>query len=294
MQTFIYFFAGLLLILNSAEAALCTSPPCRRCCCPSLCPLLDDVYAKVGYTSAKGIGRQNGYTTLSAFYSGGREESKLLPYADIRLHFFDNNRTAGNFGLGIQKGACDASSLVRGYAFFDFRDTPYRIHKQISLGAEWLGPYFNLAANTYWPIYLKGHRRETEFHFPGHLTINKIRNDYTMRGFDITASRYNPICSWLRIYVSTGLYYYYTNHRSHSTHKSIVGGKFRLEAEMNKGVMVAVQTSYDRQFHSRTYGEISWTFPVGCATPCEMYRALPVRREDIIVLINRTHFSCCH
>jgi len=230
----------------------------------------------VGYTSKEGIGRKEGYGTLAAFYYRTKKETAIVPYVDLRLHIMDDKRLAGNVGLGFQKTDCDASTMLRGYAFFDYRNTRYRLYKQISIGAEWSGPYFNLNANGYLPLNQSGQKKITDFRFRHLFLLEQIDNDYSFRGFDFNASRYIYCSPWFRMYVSPGVYYYY------GRRESIYGGKFRFEVELYQSLVLSVQTSYDRLFHTRTCAAITLTLPVQ-EVP-DLYRTVPVRREEIVVV----------
>lgn len=272
---------GLLCLTFSAFAApLCEAPVVKRCFC--FCPPeLENVYFRGGYTSKKGIGREDGYGTLGAFYMRTKEEPDLFPYIDLRLHIMDNRKIAGNVGIGFQRtDVCDASTMTRGYLFFDWRDTRYRLYRQISFGGEWTGPYFNLYGNFYLPLDSSGKRRTSEFRFRNVFRLEQTSKDYSYRGFDFNASRYIYMSDWYRFYISPGIYYY------RGRRESVYGGKIRFEIELYRSVILTFQTSHDKVFNTRTYGAISLNLPTQGPIP-DLYRTVPVRREEIIPVKNR-------
>lgn len=284
-KTFLSIAFAFLFFFEPAHSVLSVPPSCA--CFDGLdCFCLDDFYARAGYTSASGVGRKVGYTSLAAFYCRDRKAECAVPYLDVRLHYLDNSRLAGNFGIGLQKPSLDKDSLTRGYIFYDFRNTPFHTLNQICVGAEWLGPYFNMTFNSYWPLEQQGRQKVTEFNFPRGFFLKHIRNEIPLNGLEISSSRYFPVSRSFRLFVSPGIYYYFA--RS----KSIVGGRLRLEADLFYGLAVAVETSYDKFFHSKTYGQISWTFPLGC-NPCDSINGcvIPVRRQEIIAVWKRDHWK---
>lgn len=285
-KTFLSLAFSLLFFFTAGQAVLGPPPPNCGCFDGLDCFCLDDFYARAGYTSATGVGRKEGYTTLASFYCPGRDGTCALPYLDARIHYLDNNRFAGNFGIGLQKASPDKSSLTRGYVFYDFKKTRFHTLNQICIGAEWLGPYFNMLFNSYWPLEQRGRQNVEEFNFPGGFFLKHIRGEVPLKGIEICSSRYFPMSRSFRLFVSPGIYYYF------SGSKSIVGGKFRFEAHLFYGLLLAVETSYDKFFHSKTYGEIAWTFPLGC-NPCDSINGcvVPVRREEIIAVWKRDHWK---
>ena len=89
----------------------------------------------------------------------------------------------------------------------------------------------------------------------------------------------------MNVFCSPGVYYY------HSPWESMVGGKFRLELNLYGALVIAVQTSYDKLFHTKTYGAITLTLPLDGNFVPDAYRTVPVRREEIMVTKKRQRWQ---
>lgn len=244
------------------------------------------LHAKVSYTTPYGVGRNVGYTSLAAYYCPEFVDDCFSPYVDVRLHYLNNHRWAGNFGFGFQKPLLVSSTntLLRGYVFYDFRNSSFRLHEQICAGAEWFGPSYDVRLNTYFPIFQKGHAHYGRtHHFEGGFRTYKVRNEYAWRGFDLEFSKYLTLCDKYCFYASAGPYFFHG--RSHNT----FGGKIRLESEIYNGVMLALQGSYDHHFGGRAFAQVSWAFPLTfdfSGRSC----CFPVQREELIVLSRHCHW----
>lgn len=242
---------------------------------------------KVAYTTPRSIATKHGYATLGAFYCPSDFEC-FAPYADIRVHHLDNGRWAGNFGVGIQKRvfSCYGMSKVRGYVFYDTQKTSYRTYSQVTLGAEWLGERLDVRLNGYLPTKHEGHPRDVRvFNYRGGYYAKRERLQYTWRGVELDFSK--RICFWrnLELYLTAGPYFF------ESRRDSATGVKFRAETTLWRGLGLAVQTTYDHHFKSRTFGQISWTLPLGGDCGCANLCCEPVRRQELIVLSKHCHWK---
>jgi len=245
----------------------------------------NQVNLELGYTSRRGIGRNFGYSTIALAYCPENECSCFSPYFDIRAHYMDNSRWAGNVGLGIQTRFDE--SRLRGYVFYDFLDTSFKFLQQITVGAEWLSLCFDFDArvNGYIPFTTKGHAKKTEFFYTDDQVATRIRNNHTWWGIDLEVSRYFCIFSH-DFYASIGPYVFHSNkNRNRAT-----GGKIRIESQFYKGISLAVQYSYDSRFHSRVDGQVTWTVPFGMDPCCDAICCQPVQREEIIVVSKSCHW----
>ena len=74
------------------------------------------------YTSPKGVGYDQGYTTLETFLSPWDVfNDKWLPFVDGRGHIFDNGKWAANAGLGVRYLSCSRVWGINSY--YDYRNT---------------------------------------------------------------------------------------------------------------------------------------------------------------------------
>jgi hypothetical protein len=299
-----------------AALALCVTSQqliAQEACCdgPSFC--LDDVYLRVGYTSARGIGRTPGYGTFGAYYDPMPTCGCVAPYIDVRAHYLDNSRWAINSGLGLQYATNDGT-LWRGYVFYDWLELNRGIRgyrrgnhnrknvDQISFGFERIGQEFDVRGNVYLPTHERRELNYRQFHYPGGFVARQKRFVNLFRGFDLEASTCINLCDLVSFYTSAGLYYWYTDHDRHHNfgrphkyrNKNSVGGKFRLETTIYRGLVGGVQVAYDERFQTCVSGEINWNFPFpGCDSKAcdDCFCMFPVRRQELIVTDSRCHWK---
>lgn len=244
---------------------------------------------KFSYTSPRSIATKHGYETLAAFYCPV-EFDCWAPYADVRFHHIDNGQWAGNVGVGIQRRVFSCwfgMSLLRGYVFYDWRDTSRKNFNQVTVGAEWLGERLDVRVNAYLPTEWQGKAHGVRtFHYKGGFFARREHSDLTWREFEINFSKKLGFWNCIDLYLTLGSYYL------EGKHNAATGVKFRAETQVWRGLGLAVQTSYDHHFRNRTFAEISWTLPLGrdwscCSTPC----CEPVRREQLIILSKHCHWK---
>src|SRR3569832_2212519 len=103
------------------------------------------------YTSPKGVGYNEGYTTLEGFFAPATiVGDKWLPFVDIRGHLFDNGKWASNSGLGVRHMG---SSRIWGVnAYYDYRNTHRHRYSQVAVGLESLGIVWDFRLNGYIPV----------------------------------------------------------------------------------------------------------------------------------------------
>lgn len=294
-----------------ALVALCASTQQligQEACCDSPFFSMDDVYLRVGYTSARGIGRTPGYGTFGAYYDPMPECGCIAPYIDVRAHYLDNQRWAVNSGLGLQF-ASPEGALYRGYVFYDWLELSKgsrnhhgsRNHKdidQISFGVERIGQQVDLRANFYFPMHQRREHNYRQFRYPGGFVAREKKFVNTFRGFEVEASTPINICDLVCFYTSAGLYYWYTDHGRGHNHKyrdkQAFGGKFRAETTIYRGLVGGVQVAYDERFQTCVSGEINWSFPFpGCNTNAcdDCFCMFPVRRQELIVTDKHCHWK---
>jgi hypothetical protein len=239
---------------------------------------------RLSYTSAEGIGRKEGYTTLALSTCPSSQCGCLNPFLDFRLHYLDNGRLAGNFGVGFQ--IHNNEQQLRGYVFYDFRDTSFRLLNQITVGADWHSSYLDLRLNTYWPTQDSGHADIDRYLYSNDQVATRYSNIRAWKGVEFDASK-NFFLFNFDIYTTLGAYVFY----GHRHHNSAIGGKIRLETDIRSNLSLAIQYSYDRRFESRFYGQISWTLPFSNSCCCETTCCNPILREEIIVIDRTCHWK---
>ena len=89
--------------------------------------------ATVRHIEGKGIGYNQGYTTLEGFFAPDPEKIAVMPFFDLRGHVFDNGKLAANGGLGARwRWGCRAYGVN---AYYDYRDDR-RGFNQVGVGLE--------------------------------------------------------------------------------------------------------------------------------------------------------------
>lgn len=258
------------------------------------------------HIEARGIGYDEGYTSLEGFFTGGTD--KFIPFFDMRAHVFNDGKWASNIGLGSRYIIHPARYMLGTNFYYDYRHTKFFHYNQIGLGLEAFLSRWELRANGYLPIGKKFRiSREVEGSFIGFSGHNIVLHENctqkletAMRGFnaEIGAHLFEPTASY-DLFVGAGPYYF-----NASRGRTTWGGKVRMKAEIARHLYVEASYSYDHVFRSRLQGTVTFSFPFGSkkcyrtqkATGFQdnlMYwRAVqPVERQEIIV--TKKHTSNC-
>jgi len=211
------------------------------------------------YTSMKGVGYNEGYTTLETFLSPWNAfNDKWLPFVDGRGHIFDNGKWAANAGLGVRYLS---SSRVWGInSYYDYRNTSHRNYNQVSVGLETLGTLWDFRINGYLPVgKTHTHLYDTKFKaFEGHSILVSSKRQFAMKGINAEAGFHVDHFRKVPLYFATGPYY--LTGKGASTW----GGEFRVRLDLLKHyVRLEGNTSYDHFFKWTGQGQISVNIPFG-------------------------------
>src|SRR5689334_4156318 len=122
----------------------------------------------IRHIESGGIGYQQGYTTLEAFFAADPSHWKFTPFLDARGHVFDNGKWAANAGIGLRTLWADRAYGIN--AYYDYRNTERFHSNQVSMGLETLGARWDFRINGYLPI---GAKTSSAYHtdfgaFSGH------------------------------------------------------------------------------------------------------------------------------
>jgi trimeric autotransporter adhesin len=246
------------------------------------------------HIEGKGIGYNQGYTTLEAFLAPDEERFSIMPFLDLRGHVFDNGKFAANAGIGARgRWGCRAYGIN---AYYDYRNSK-KNYNQVSLGLESLGEIWDFRINGYLPIGSKVSRPyHTRFsHFSGNNLILSRKYECTMKGADAEAGGHFYSGDF-DFFGGAGPYYFDGEIGPHAW-----GGKARLFGMWKEYIGLQVSYSYDNVFRSIVQGEITFSVPFGprpkvkddrkhCQTTCRAAERLdrrmvqPVVRDEIIVL----------
>jgi hypothetical protein len=246
------------------------------------------------HIEGKGIGYDQGYSTLETFLAPDQETFSVMPFMDLRGHVFDNGKWAANGGLGVRwRWGCRAYGAN---AYYDYRNSK-KNYNQVGVGLESLGEIWDFRINGYLPIGSKVSRPyRTRFsHFSGNHMILSRKYETAMKGADAEAGGHFYYRDF-DFFAGAGPYYFDGEIGPHAW-----GGKARLFGMWKEYIGLQVSYSYDNVFRSIVQGEVTFSLPLGprpkvkadrknCKTTCLAAERLdrrmvqPVVRDEIIVL----------
>lgn len=104
----------------------------------------------IRHIESGGIGYEDGYTTLEAFFASDPSHGVITPFLDGRAHIFNNGKWAANTGIGVRALWGNRAYGINSY--YDYRNTGRFNSNQIGLGLETLGELFDFRINGYFPV----------------------------------------------------------------------------------------------------------------------------------------------
>ncbi len=217
------------------------------------------MHAGLRHTEARGVGYQEGYTTLEGFGIYNANTS-FMPFIDLRGHVFDNGKFGGNVGVGGRSLLCSIGHVLGYYLYYDVRqDRHHLTPQQLSPGIELLGNRMEYRMNGYFPI---GNQKSHKYHFDfdsfkGHHVILKAKQRDVMIGGDAEVGAHLTQSTKYDLYAGVGPYYF------SSPHASSWGGKTRLLGRYKEYIALEASYSYDHLFRSVVQGTIAFNFPFG-------------------------------
>jgi hypothetical protein len=207
----------------------------------------------------RGIGYRRGYTTLEYFGLSSHFGLRFLPFLDLRGHLFNNNRYAGNVGIGTRSLLSAIDHFLGIYLYYDVRNERHLTVHQISPGIELLGKRMEYRFNAYFPL---GKDQSNAYNFrfdrfyKNHLFIQKTRKNALTAadgeiGVHFTQSSRYVLFGGLGSYYLTG------------PHAESWGGKARLLGRYKEYISLEATYSYDHLFKGIVQGSIGITLPFG-------------------------------
>lgn len=225
------------------------------------------------YNVGNGIGFHESYATASTFLPTQINcDEHLYAFLDARYHIFNDGRSAANVGFGGRM-LCDSFNMVVGTnLYYDYRKTRHYNYHQIGIGTEVLGPCLDFRINGYLPIKTKSHAYDIHVSkicdntFKGFTNngiliggeISRISNkrEYAFGGVDAELGAYLYQNPCFDIYAALGSYYY------RSKHKNVLGGSFRLCADVTKYTTLQVLALSDNVFHNNVGASVAINIPL--------------------------------
>lgn len=257
--------------------------------------------ASIRHIEGRGIGYNQGYTTLEGFFAADPEELGVMPFLDVRGHLFDNGKAAANAGIGLRK--IDGCYVYGLNAYYDYRNVRKTHYNQLGLGFEMLGDRWDFRINGYLPVGKKSSAISSSAfsRFSGHYLFLTQKHQFAMKGADAELGWRFGTFRNLDLYAAAGPYYF-----NGLMGPKVWGGKGRLAAKYKDYVTLEVSNSYDRMFHNNFQFQFTFTVPFGgrssecqqslcntCYTPDVLISRMmqPVEREEIIVVGKKNRTS---
>jgi hypothetical protein len=298
MQTACFFRSILVLsslsLLSFAEDLQCEKAP-------------KSMRASVRHIEGKGVGYNQGYTSIDLFLAQNNPIHSWVPFFDARAHVFNNGQPAVNAGVGARYLT---SSWVYGVnTYYDYRKTSHYHYNQCAIGLEALSEAWGFRFNGYVPVgrIKSGYYKSRFSHFKGHHAILSSKREFAMYGSNLEASYHITKFKDVDIETAFGPYYFYNQS------ENALGGEVRVSAKFYDVIKLTASGSYDPVFKGIGQGEIGFIFPFGprgkikkkdqtakskfyCAIgPCKMLSAMKslwqIRRDTTLLrsILTRIH-----
>jgi hypothetical protein len=246
----------------------------------------------IRHIESGGIGYEDGYTTLEAFFASDPSQWIVTPFLDARGHVFNNGKWAANVGAGLRGLWKNRAYGVNTY--YDYRNTGRFHSNQVGVGLETLGKLFDFRINGYLPV---GTKISNPYHtafkgFSRHHLILSQKYLSAMKGADAEFGFHFGKSESFDFYAAAGPYYFIGDKAP-----TTWGGKARIMGVFKDILGLEISDSYDRTFHNKFQGQISLNFSFGPRSKvkdegrtCKMANTLndrmlqPVGRQEIIVI----------
>lgn len=196
-----------------------------------------------------GIGYHQGYTTLESFLPLiGQIKTAWLPFADFRVHVFNDGNPALNAGFGARY----RGSYIWGInGYYDYRKTPHQHYNQASIGLEALSRNWDFRMNGYLPVGNKLRKwKEDEGHF-------SCKKEYALKGVNFEVGYHENMFPDMPLYFAAGPYYLTAKG------EAAWGGEGRVALGLFTYARVEANISYDHLFRWIAQGQISLIIPFG-------------------------------
>ena len=276
--------------------------------CPRMCAVPERVIpqtkeiapcvlmATLRHTWGRGIGLDDGYTSIEQVLFPVELGTNIWPFLDFRLHGLDGGELAANVGVGYRYYSACRELAFGMNAYYDYRETSRHTRfSQFGIGFEILGKCWDLRLNGYFPI------RETKllktclWNYPGGYFIEKKKFEEAKRGVDLelgaclgSIDLFGCSCrtelACLNFYAAAGPYYY---RGDKCDRRNIVGGKFRMRIESGRYFSVEGSVTRDSFYKTRFQVQLALHIPIGCCAcdkGAERVLSQPVRRNEMIVI----------
>lgn len=213
----------------------------------------------------KGIGYQQGYTTVGMFISGQGQETPFGALIDMRAHVFNDFSYAGNLGMGFRVGDQDQTYSFGVNGYYDFRWKEFLESHQLGVGIEVLTRHVDIRLNGYKPLVGKYYDEPLTFsRFKNHQIMLSQYVTYALPMVDaeVGFSLPDPF-DQVGLYLGIGGYYLFKQKGYQNTSGDVPGGKIRLQASPSPYLSFTGEYTYDKLFKGRGNGAVSINIPLG-------------------------------
>ncbi len=214
---------------------------------------LEHIRLSARYTTPKGIGYKQGYSTLEGFFAPRTPfRGTWLPFLDLRGHIFDNGKFAANAGMGLRY--LSKSRIWGINSYYDYRNTSRQHYNQVSAGLETLGKIWDFRINGYLPVGWKNSPRiHTRFDtFKGHRMLLRRSREFSLKGANAEVGLHVDHFKNAPLYFAGGPYYLT------GAGATTWGGEFRGAVEFfHRHLRLEGNVSYDHLFKWIGQGQIS-------------------------------------
>ena len=240
-------------------------------------------------TQGRGIGFHKSYTSLDLFLTLPYY-AEVVPYLDLRGHYFDDAKWAANGGAGVRLLVPEINSVLGANAYYDCRLGERRHYQQIGVGLEWLTPYFEFTANGYIPF---GKTKSGIFDqrligFQGHHFLIQRKRELALGGAELEVGYRWPRTRFFELYTGLGAYYLT------GSQKHVLGVQGVVSGQFWRFFSIDLKCSHDHLFHTSFQGVFTVSLPFGyeprvpysCESNTNLQRLLyrPIERREIIAL----------
>jgi len=285
--------------------SLLESTPFPFDCLKSTGPTSPSSNINFSYQAGKGIGYNNGYSSIKAFLMKPESFNNYYPFIDCRWHHFDNGKNAVNFGIGTRTPLIGPNDIIGITFYYDYRQTKKQDFNQIGVSAEYLSDKVDIRINGYIP---DGRRRSRSFDaikkvhydssfikFTNHSILIKgmtqdikEKVEYSFYGGDAEIGKHLFESPGISLYGAFGGYYYLSRNGKNS-----LGSSGRILAKVTDYISVELNANYDSLFKTTANGIITVTIPFGPPPKLTFCRknarsatiqrlVTPVHRQEII------------
>jgi hypothetical protein len=259
-------------------------------------------FRRLTFSHIEGIGEHSGisygtnYTTFGILMAPDYRSGHLLPLVDMRVHQFDNNTFAANFGfIGRYIPSPGSFCEILGFnSYFDFRQGFIGNYYQIGLGFEILGRRWDFRGNGYVPLGRARNLRTCNYNFEGGYCASYNDTEFGTYGFNLEVGWLSISSKNFFLYLALGPYYLV---RTYSFSEPLRGVKARVRPQYKDFFAVDCSFSYDSVYKQIFQTEFILYLPLyqrashdkktkSCISerqifqPVERFEVMPLGRED--------------